>query len=158
MISVAHISLHDPYTDPNPCHGYGFLWVWVWVSVFWPQVDPWWSLVGPDNSQLSLLSQIQGGAIFPRLVRNITKTDPNIHPMVLRRIINSMAETSWWRESQHTMEKLLLKEALSNLCQTCPAAWVVKTKHPFDKAPPGYKENWGEVIEWGLLCNYCAFM
>ncbi len=49
-------------------------------------------LVGPDASQLSLLAQIQGGSISPRLARNIIQGDPGIHPAVLRGIIEAMAE------------------------------------------------------------------
>ncbi len=43
------------------------------------------------------------------------------------------------------MEKGLLKEALSDLQRTHPAPQVVETKWPFEEAPPGYKENRGEV-------------
>src|SRR5258708_2704436 len=49
-------------------------------------------LVGPDASQLSLLAQIQGGSISPRLARNIIQGDPGIHPAVLRGIIEAMAK------------------------------------------------------------------
>ncbi len=51
-------------------------------------------LVGLDNSQLSLLSQIQGGAISPRSAQNVIQGDPNLHPVVLRGIINSIVETA----------------------------------------------------------------
>ena len=50
-------------------------------------------LVGPDNSQLSLLSQIQGGAISPQSVQNISEIDPNLHPLVLKGLIDSLVET-----------------------------------------------------------------
>ena len=71
--------------------------------------------MGLDNSQLSLLSQIQGGTISLRSACNVIQLDPNLHPAVLRGIIDSMVETSRHVESQHVMEKLLLKEALSDL-------------------------------------------
>ena len=102
-------------------------------------------LVGPDNSQLSLLSQVQGGAISPQSVQNISEINPNLYPLVLKGLIDSLVETCRQKDSMHTMEKGLLEEALSNLQQTCPAPRVAKAKWPFIKAPPGYKENQGEV-------------
>ena len=76
-------------------------------------------LVGPDNFQFSLLTQIQGGAISLRLAQNIIQGDPNLHPVVLRGIIDSMVETARHIESQHAVEKGLLKEALDDLQRTC---------------------------------------
>src|SRR5258708_5416067 len=72
-------------------------------------------LVGPDNSQLSLLAQIQGGTISLRSAWNVIQGDPNLHPAVLRGIINSMAETTTHIKGQHLMEKHLLQDALHNL-------------------------------------------
>src|SRR5258708_12455951 len=51
-------------------------------------------LVGPDNSQLSLLSQIQGGAISPQPVRNISNIDPNLHPLALTPPLTSLVHPS----------------------------------------------------------------
>jgi len=48
-------------------------------------------------------------------------------------------------ESQHVVEKGLLEEALDDLQQTCVPSQRVNTKRPFQDAPPGYKENRGEV-------------
>src|SRR5216684_3752522 len=101
-------------------------------------------ILGPDCSQLSLLVQIRGGALSPRSARNVSQGE-NMHPMVLKGIINSMAETARWTNSRHTIEKGLLEEALDDLQQTrVPERWV-DTKRPFEEAPPGYKENRGEV-------------
>src|SRR5229473_7583659 len=71
-------------------------------------------LVGLDNSQLSLLSQIQGGAISPRSAQNIIQLDPNLHPTVLRGIIDSIVETARCVENRHAVEKGLLEEALDD--------------------------------------------
>src|SRR5258707_13662060 len=49
-------------------------------------------LVGPDNSQLSLLAQIRGGSMSPRSTRNVIQGDLGIHPAVLRGIIDAMAK------------------------------------------------------------------
>src|SRR5258708_25129764 len=75
-------------------------------------------LVGPDNSQLSLLAQIQGGSISPRSARNVIQGDPGIHPAVLRGIIEAMAEGIRWGEACHTRAKELLEEALDDLQRT----------------------------------------
>ena len=50
-------------------------------------------ILGPDRSQLSLLAQIRGGALSPRSARNVFQGE-NLHPMVLKGIIDAMAETS----------------------------------------------------------------
>src|SRR5712692_7502827 len=78
-------------------------------------------ILGPDRSQLSLLAQIKGGALSPRLARNVSQGE-NMHPMVLHGIIDDMAETARRMNSRHAVEKGL-----------------------FEEAPPGYKENRGEV-------------
>jgi len=75
-------------------------------------------MLGPDTSQLSLLAQIQEGAISPRLARNVIQGDPNLHPAVLRGIIDSMVETARQVENRHVVEKGLLEEALDNLQRT----------------------------------------
>jgi len=51
-------------------------------------------------------------------VRNIIQGDPNLHPAVLRGIINSMVKTTRCMEGQHSREKELLEEALDDLQQT----------------------------------------
>jgi len=56
-----------------------------------------------------------------------------------------MVETAWHVESQHAMEKGLLKEALDDLQRMSLPTQLVDTKRPFEGALPGYKENWGEV-------------
>src|SRR5258707_6549234 len=71
-------------------------------------------IMGPDCSQLSLLAQIQGGALSPRSARNISQGE-NMHPTVLKGIIDAMAETARWVENQHAVEKGLLEEALDDL-------------------------------------------
>src|SRR5258707_7968 len=50
-------------------------------------------ILGPDRLQLSLLAQIQGGALSPRSARNVSQGE-NMHPMVLHSIIDAMAETA----------------------------------------------------------------
>ncbi len=75
-------------------------------------------LVGPDASQLSLLAQIQGGSISPRSARNIIQGDLGIHPVVLRGIIEAMAEGVRRGKAHHTREKELLEEALDDLQRT----------------------------------------
>src|SRR5258707_5484585 len=101
-------------------------------------------ILGPDRSQLSLLAQIRGGALSPRSARNASQGE-NMHPMVLHGIIDAMAETARRTNSRHAVEKGLLEEALDDLQRTrVPAPWV-DMKRPFKEAPPGYKENRGEV-------------
>src|SRR5713226_2077152 len=68
-----------------------------------------------------------------------------MHPMVLKGIIYSMAETARQVENWHAVEKGLLKEALDDLQRTRVPMQRVDTKRPFEEAPPGYKENRGEV-------------
>src|SRR5258708_34532891 len=75
-------------------------------------------LVGPDNSQLSLLAQIRGGSMSPRSARNVIQGDPRIHPTVLRGIIESMADGIRRTDARHTREKELLEEALDDLHRT----------------------------------------
>ncbi len=75
-------------------------------------------LVGPDNSQLSLLAQIWGGSMSPRLARNVIQGDPSIHPAVLQGIIEAMAEGVRRSDARHTREKELLEEALDDLQRT----------------------------------------
>jgi len=98
-------------------------------------------MLGPDVLQLSLLAQIQGGTLSPRSARNVIQGDPNLHPTVLRGIIDAMAETTRRVENWYAVKKGLLEEALNDLQKTSlPSRWV-DTKHPFEEAPPGYKEN-----------------
>src|SRR5260221_1104625 len=68
-----------------------------------------------------------------------------MHLMVLHGIIDAMAETARRMNSRHTIEKGLLKEALDDLQRTRVLGPHVDTKRPFEEAPPGYKENRGEV-------------
>ena len=75
-------------------------------------------LVGPDNSQLSLLAQIWGGSMSPRLARNVIQGDPSIHPAVLQGIIEAMAKGVRRSDARHTREKELLEEALDDLQRT----------------------------------------
>src|SRR5713226_3629640 len=108
-------------------------------------------ILGPDRSQLSLLAQIQGGALSPRSARNVSQGE-NMHPMVLHGIIDAMAETARRTNSRHAVEKGLLEEALDDLQRmSVPMRWV-NTKRPFEEAPPGYKENRGEV-DLNLPCK-----
>src|SRR5260370_13139905 len=65
-------------------------------------------LVGPDNSQLSLLAQIRGGSMSPRSARNVIQSNPSIHPAVLQSIIDAMAEAVQCSDTHHTREKQLL--------------------------------------------------
>src|SRR5229473_1326070 len=102
-------------------------------------------LVGPDNSQLSLLAQIRGGSMSPRSTRNVIQGDPGIHPVVLRGIINAMAEGVRRSDARHTRETELLEEALDDLQRMSIPRNYLDTKRPFEEAPPGYKENQGEV-------------
>src|SRR5216684_7279267 len=101
-------------------------------------------ILGPDRSQLSLLAQIRGGALSPRSAGNVSQGE-NMHPMVLHSIIDTMAETARRTNSRHAVEKGLLKEALDDLQRTRAPGPRVDTKCPFEEAPPGYKENRGEV-------------
>src|SRR5216684_9083742 len=71
-------------------------------------------ILGPDRSQISLLAQIRGGALSPRSACNISQGE-NLHPMVLKGIIDAMVETVRQVENQHAIEKGLLEEALDNL-------------------------------------------
>src|SRR5258708_39822067 len=75
-------------------------------------------LVGPDNSQLSLLAQIRGGSMSPRSARNVIQSNPSIHPAVLQGIIEAMAEGVRRSDARHTREKELLDEALDDLHRT----------------------------------------
>ena len=102
-------------------------------------------ILGLDTSQLSLLAQIQGGTLSPRLAQNVIQGDPNLHPAVLRGIINAMAETARRVENHNAVKKGLLEEALDDLQRTRLPAQRVDTKCPFEEAPLGYKENRGEV-------------
>ncbi|SRR5258707_7117745 len=61
-------------------------------------------ILGPDCLQLSLLAQIQGGALSPRLAQNISQGE-NLHPAVLKGIIDAMAETARRVENRHAVEK-----------------------------------------------------
>src|SRR5713226_4867189 len=101
-------------------------------------------ILGPDRSQLSLLAQIRGGALSPRSARNVSQGE-NMHPMVLHGIIDAMAKTARRTNSRHAVEKGLLEEALDDLQRTRVPGPRVNTKCPFEEAPPGYKENRGEV-------------
>src|SRR5260221_7989657 len=101
-------------------------------------------ILGPNRLQLSLLAQIRGGTLSPRSARNVSQGE-NMHPMVLHSIIDAMAETARRTNSQHTVEKGLLEEALDDLQRTSIPARHVDTKRPFEEAPPRYKENRGEV-------------
>src|SRR5258708_10794240 len=98
-------------------------------------------LVGPDNSQLSLLAQIWGGSMSPRSARNVIQSDPSIHPAVLRGIIEAMAKGVRHSDARHTRAKELLEEALDDLQRTSVPQNNLDTKRPFEEAPPGYKEN-----------------
>src|SRR5216684_8671024 len=71
-------------------------------------------ILGPDCSQLSLLAQIRGGTLSPRSARNVSGGD-NMHPVVLKGIINAMAKTARCMENRHPVKKGLLKEALDDL-------------------------------------------
>ena len=75
-------------------------------------------LVGPDNSQLSLLAQIRGGSMSPRSARNVIQGNPSIHPAVLQGIIEAMAKGIRHSDAHHTREKELLEEALDDLQRT----------------------------------------
>src|SRR5713226_775022 len=75
-----------------------------------------------------------------------------MHPMVLKGIIDSMAETARQVENQHAVRKGLLEEALDDLQWTRVPMQRVDTKRPFEEAPPGYKENRGEV-DLNLSCK-----
>src|SRR5260221_7154242 len=68
-----------------------------------------------------------------------------MHPMVLHGIIDAMAEMARRMNSRHAIEKGLLEEALDDLQRTRVPGPRVDTKCPFEEAPPGYKENKGEV-------------
>ncbi len=85
-------------------------------------------LVGPDTSQLSLLAQIRGGSISPRSARNVIQGDLGIHPVVLRGIIEAMAEGIWRGKACHTREKELLEEALDDLQRTSVPCNNLNTK------------------------------
>src|SRR5216684_5903697 len=108
-------------------------------------------ILGPDHLQLSLLAQIQGGALSPRLARNVSQGE-NMHPMVLHGIIDAMAETARRMNSRHAVEKGLLEEALDDLQRMRALGPRVDMKRPFEEAPPGYKENRGEV-DLNLPCK-----
>src|SRR5260370_7398222 len=101
-------------------------------------------ILGPDHSQLSLLAQIKGGALSPRSARNVSQGE-NMHPMVLHGIIDAMAETARRTSKRHAVKKGLLEEALDDLQRMRVPVPRVDTKRPFEEAPPGYKENRGEV-------------
>src|SRR5260221_6822694 len=101
-------------------------------------------ILGPDCSQLSVLVQIRGGALSARSARNVSQGE-NMHPMVLHGIIDTMAEMARRTNSRHAVEKGLLEEALDNLQRMRVPGPCVDTKHPFEEAPPGYKENRREV-------------
>src|SRR5258707_8690036 len=108
-------------------------------------------ILGPDRSKLSLLAQIRGSALSPRLARNVSQGE-NMHPAVLDSIIDVMAETARQTNSRHAVENGLLEDALDDLQRTrVPTQWV-NTKQPFEEALPGYKENRGEV-DLNLLCK-----
>src|SRR5713226_360620 len=101
-------------------------------------------ILGLDRSQISLLAQIQGGALSSRSARNVSQGE-NLHPVILKGIIDAMAETARRVENRHAVEKGLLEEALDDLQRTSLPTRRVDTKRPFKEAPPGYKENRGEV-------------
>src|SRR5258707_15875076 len=84
-------------------------------------------ILGPDRSQLSLLAQIRGGALSPRSAQNVSQGE-NMHPMVLKGIIDSMAETARQVENRHAVKKGLLEEALDDLQQTRVPMQQVDTK------------------------------
>src|SRR5258708_30881724 len=107
-------------------------------------------ILGPDRLQLSLLAQIQGGALSPRSARNISQGE-NMHPMVLHGIIDAMAKTARRTNSRHAVEKGLLEEALDDLQRTRVPGPCVDTKRPFTEAPPGYEENRG-AVDLDLAC------
>ncbi len=77
----------------------------------------------------------------PRSAQNIIQGDPGIHPAVLRGIINAMAEGVRRSDARHVREKELLEEALDDLQRMSIPRNNLDTKHPFEEAPPGYKEN-----------------
>ena len=81
----------------------------------------------------------------PRSAQNIIQGDPGIHPAVLRGIIDAMAEGIQRSNARHTREKELLEEALDDLQRTSIPRNNLDMKRPFEEAPPGYKENRGEV-------------
>ena len=81
----------------------------------------------------------------PRSTRNVIQGNPGIHPAVLRGIINAMAEGIRRSDAHHVREKELLEEALDDLQWTSIPHNNLDTKRPFEEAPPGYKENRGEV-------------
>ena len=63
-----------------------------------------------------------------------------------------MAEGIRHGEAHHAREKELLEEALDDLQQTSVPQNNLDTKQPFKEAPPGYKENRGEV-DLNLPCK-----
>src|SRR5258707_6990230 len=76
----------------------------------------------------------------------------NMHPMVLHGIIDAMAEMARRTNRRHAIEKGLLKEALDDLQRMRVPGPHVDMKCPFEEAPPGYKENRGEV-DLNLPCK-----
>src|SRR5258708_8029648 len=72
-------------------------------------------ILGPDRLQLSLLAQIRGGALSPTSAQNVSQGE-NLHPAVLKGIIDAMAETAKRVENRPAVKKRLLKEALND-CQ-----------------------------------------
>ncbi len=81
----------------------------------------------------------------PRSARNIIQGNLSIHPAVLQGIIKAMAEGVRCSDAHHTREKELLEKALNDLQRTSIPRNNIDTKRPFEEAPPGYKENQGEV-------------
>src|SRR5260370_38238845 len=90
-------------------------------------------LVGPDNSQLSLLAQIRGGSMSPRSARNIIQGNPAIHPAVLRGIIDAMAEGVRCSDMCHTRGRELLEEALADLQGTSIPRNNLDTNRPVEE-------------------------
>ena len=86
------------------------------------------------------------------MARNVIQGDLGIYPVVLRGIIEAMAKGVRHGEAHHAREKELLEEALDDLQQTSVPQNNLDTKQPFKEAPPGYKENRGEV-DLNLPCK-----
>src|SRR5260370_37843040 len=75
-----------------------------------------------------------------------------MHPTVIHGIVDAMAERARRTNSRHAIEKGLIEEALDDLQRTRAPGPCVNTKRPFEEAPPGYKENRGEV-DLNLPCK-----
>src|SRR5258708_33923898 len=69
-------------------------------------------ILGLDRSQLSLLSQIRGGALSPRSARNVSQGE-NLYPAGPKGIIPSMAKTARGVKTRHGVDKAR-RDAASN--------------------------------------------